>query len=60
VGASASLDTPELNHAAFWLHNWPGSGKPDLFHKKAEEILELGQDALACISLGNVIHLDGN
>jgi hypothetical protein len=38
----------------------PDPKKPDLFHKKAEEILELGHDALTCISLGNVIHLVRN
>jgi hypothetical protein len=52
--------TPHLNHAAFWLHNWPGSEKPDLFHKKLKKSWNWVRMHLPVSHLGNVIHLARN
>jgi hypothetical protein len=57
VGASASLNNASAESHGVLASQLARIRKADLFHKQAEEILELGQDALACISLGNVIHL---
>jgi hypothetical protein len=51
--------TPELNTRRSGVITGPDPESP-ISSSKAEEILELGQDALTCISLGNVIHLGQN